>query len=165
MPFDLKGRPNIIPWPPVLLILLIAAAFAAGAVVPMPAPPPDAAFWFRILGIAVAAAGIALDLWSLLTMYRHRTNVLPHRAADRLVTSGPFRFSRNPIYLGNTTLLGGIAIALANPFFLLAAILNVVLVNRLAIAREEAHLAERFRDAWHDYAARVPRWVGPVRRR
>ena len=97
-------------------------------------------------------------------MYRQRTNILPNRAADRLVTSGPFRFSRNPIYLGNTTLLAGVAIALANPVFLIAAFLNVVLVNKLAIEREETDLASRFKEAWHDYAARVPRWIGPIRR-
>lgn len=164
MPLDATNRPNVIPWPPVLFILLFAAAYAAGAAFPTP-PPTGMAAWFRLAGIAVAAAGIGLDLWSILTMHRHKTNVLPHRAADRLVTAGPFRFSRNPIYLGNTVLLAGFAIALANPFFLLAAALNVVLVTRLAITREEAHLAERFGDAWRTYASTVPRWIGPADRR
>jgi len=164
MPLDAKTRPNVVPWPPVILFLLVAAAFAINAVVPTTSQPPDSMIWLRIVGTAVCAAGIALDLWAVLTMFQHRTNILPHRAADRLVTSGPFAFSRNPIYLGNTTLLIGLAIVLANPVFLIAAYLNVVLVNKLAIEREEAHLASCFKEAWHAYAARVPRWIGPLKR-
>lgn len=161
MPFDARSRPNVIPWPPVILLLLAAVAVALHMLLPI-APPPGAVIWLRTLGGAVCAVGLGLDLWALLTMYRHRTNILPHRAADRLVTSGPFRFSRNPIYLGNTALLAGLAAVLANPFFLLAAPLNVALVDKLAVAREEAHLEDRFKDAWRAYAARVPRWIGPV---
>lgn len=164
MPFDLKGRPNVIPWPPVLMILLAAAAVALGTAVPAPPPPPDWAIWSHIAGAALCAAGIGLDLWAIVTMYRHRTNVLPHRAADRLVTSGPFGFSRNPIYLGNTALLAGIALPLGNPYFLLAAAVNAVLVNKLAIAREETHLASRFPSEWPGYTARVRRWIGRAKR-
>lgn len=163
MTFDARSRPNVIPWPPVILFVLAAAAFAFSALVPI-SPPPGSVIWLRAVGATVCAGGIGLDLWAIWTMYRHRTTVLPHRAVDRLVTSGPFGFSRNPIYLGNTTLLTGLAIALANPLFLIAAILNVVLVNKLAIEREEAHLAISFKDTWHEYAARVPRWIGPIRR-
>lgn len=164
MSLDAKARPNVVPWPPVILFLLVAAAFAINAVVPTTTQPPESMIWLRIVGTAVCAAGIALDLWAVLTMFQHRTNILPHRAADRLVTSGPFAFSRNPIYLGNTTLLVGLAIVLPNPVFLIAAYLNVVLVSKLAIEREEAHLASCFKEAWHAYAARVPRWIGPLKR-
>lgn len=162
MTFDTTARPNRIPWPPAILLILATAAFAANAFFPSTPLSPDTTFWLRVLGAAVCAAGLGLDLWALETMRRHRTNILPHRAAGRLVTAGPFGFSRNPIYLGNTVLLAGLAAALANPFFLLAAVLNVPLVNRLAIAREEAHLDARFGDAWRAYAARVPRWIGRV---
>jgi protein-S-isoprenylcysteine O-methyltransferase Ste14 len=164
MPLDARKRPNVVPWPPVILFLLAAAAFAINAIIPTPPRTPDSMIWLRIAGTTVCAAGIALDLWAVLTMFQHRTNILPHRAADRLVTAGPFGFSRNPIYLGNTTLLVGLAIVLANPVFLIAAYLNVVLVNKLAIEREEAHLASRFKEAWRAYAARVPRWIGPIKR-
>lgn len=161
---EANTRPNVIPWPPVILIFLIAAAVGASTVFPAPTLSPTPRFWLIALGVAVFATGIGLDLWAILTLSRHRTTVMPTRAADRLVTSGPFRFSRNPIYLGNTTLLIGIALFLANPYFVAAAVINVVLVNKLAIEREEAHLASRFNDAWRDYAARVPRWIGPIGR-
>jgi protein-S-isoprenylcysteine O-methyltransferase Ste14 len=164
MPIDAQQRPNVIPWPPVLLVLLAIAAVGANWILSAPPPAPELAAALRIAGVTLCATGISLDLWAILTMYQHRTNILPHRAADRLVTSGPFGFSRNPIYLGNTTLLAGIGFILANPMFLIAAALNVLLVGKLAIAREEAHLARCFGSEWQNYAARVPRWIGPVRR-
>ncbi|MEM9684082.1 MAG: isoprenylcysteine carboxylmethyltransferase family protein [Pseudomonadota bacterium] len=162
MASDPDRRPNAVPWPPIILAGLIVIALAAGPL--LPPLPSDLASAVWPLGVAVAGAGLALDLWAIATLYRHRTTVLPHRGADRLVTSGPFALSRNPIYLGNTLLLLGAAGIFANLVFLPAALLNLMLVDRLAIAREEAHLASRFGDAWRDYAARVPRWIGMRRR-
>ena len=161
MTHDADHRPNRVPWPPLVLFLLIAAALAAGTLAPISSEAPT---WLRIAGLTVCAAGAGLDFWAILTMRRHRTTVLPHRGANRLVTSGPFSRSRNPIYVGNTVLLSGLALVLANPYFIAAAVLNVILVGKLAIEREEAHLATRFGDAWRDYAARVPRWIGPIGR-
>jgi protein-S-isoprenylcysteine O-methyltransferase Ste14 len=98
----------------------------------------------------------------MLVMRRGRANILPHRAATALITSGPFAVSRNPIYLGNTFLLIGAAAALANPWFLPVALLSAAAVDRLAIRREEAHLAARFGEAWRGYAKRTARWIGMV---
>jgi protein-S-isoprenylcysteine O-methyltransferase Ste14 len=75
------------------------------------------------------------------------------------VTWGPFRFSRNPIYLGNTLLLIGIGIAGGNYWFVLGALVSALLVDRLAIRREEQHLAARFGEAWTNYAQSTPRWL------
>lgn len=113
------------------------------------------------LGAALVAAGLALDGAAVVTMARAKTNILPHRGADRLVTGGPFVLSRNPIYLGNTTLLIGAAFVLGNGWFFVAAALGAFATQELAIRREEAHLAARFGADWQAYAARVPRWLGP----
>jgi protein-S-isoprenylcysteine O-methyltransferase Ste14 len=93
-------------------------------------------------------------------MSRQHANILPHRAATALVTSGPFALSRNPIYLGNTIAMAGAGLAFANPWFLPAALLAAVAVTRLAIRREEAHLAARFGAAWDAYSQRTARWFG-----
>jgi protein-S-isoprenylcysteine O-methyltransferase Ste14 len=93
-------------------------------------------------------------------MWRARANILPHRAATALVTWGPFGFSRNPIYLGNTILLLGAGLAFGIAWFVPVAFAAAALTARLAIAREEAHLNARFGRAWREYAARVRRWVG-----
>jgi protein-S-isoprenylcysteine O-methyltransferase Ste14 len=92
-------------------------------------------------------------------LLRHRTSVLPHRGSDARVTAGPFAISRNPIYLGNVLLTVGLALVFANPLLLATAIVEAVLLERLAIVPEERHLEARFGDAWHDYRLKTPRWV------
>jgi protein-S-isoprenylcysteine O-methyltransferase Ste14 len=150
-------RPNTLPWPPILYGSAAIAAWLAGRVVPLA--------WLDdprivIVGWGLITIGLGLDIWAMVVMTRHRANILPHRAATALVTGGPFAWSRNPIYLGNTVLLAGCAAAFGNPWLLLAAAAAAVLVTRLAIRREEAHLAARFGAAWDSYAARTGRWFG-----
>ena len=109
--------------------------------------------------------GLALDLWAMATMWRHKANIMPHRAATALVTHGPFALSRNPIYLGNTVLLFGAGLAFGMAWFIPAAFLAAGLTGHLAIAREEAHLNARFGREWREYRLRVNRWVGRSTRR
>jgi protein-S-isoprenylcysteine O-methyltransferase Ste14 len=145
--------PNRIPWPP----LIFATAVMAGLLVhwASPASLPQDLVW---PGFALLAAGLTLDLWAMWTMFSARTNILPHRAADRLVTSGPFGFMRNPIYVGNTIATVGLGLALQNGWLLAAAVAAAVFTHHLAVVREEAHLKEKFGKEWDDYAARVKRW-------
>lgn len=135
-------------------------AWGLNAIWPATGPFARIDTWLRALGTAVAAAGIGLDLAAMLAMRRAQTNVLPHRGADHLVTGGVFAISRNPIYLGNTLLLVGLALALVWPWLVVTALLAAVLVDRLAIRREEEHLSVRFGPAFADYVRHVPRWIG-----
>ncbi|HET8899182.1 MAG TPA: isoprenylcysteine carboxylmethyltransferase family protein [Rhodanobacteraceae bacterium] len=116
--------------------------------------------WLRVVGVVLLCLGVSLDLAAMHAMHRARTNVLPHRGAQHLVTTGVFAFSRNPIYFGNTLALVGVALALRLPWLLVTTLIVAVLVDRLAIRREERHLSARFGAAFTDYARRVPRWLG-----
>ncbi len=156
MALDLHDRPNRVPWPPLLGAAALGLATLAQWVYPLPLGLGPAARW---LGWGLIAVGLGLDLWGIATLWRARSNVLPHRAADALVASGPFAFTRNPIYLGNTTAIIGIGGAAHSLWFVLAALVMAKLVEALAIRREERHLALRFGRAWLDYSARVPRWL------
>ena len=109
-------------------------------------------------GYLLLAVGIALDVWTMATMARAGTNILPHRAADRLVTSGPFAMMRNPIYVGNTIATFGLALALQNGWLLIATPIAAVTTHYLAVAREQAHLEEKFGEQWTEYATRVKAW-------
>ena len=155
---DRAERPNRWPWPPIIVGLVAAAAVAMNHVAPTRTlfPASNATF---VIGGAAIAAGLGLDVWAMRTMQRRRANILPHRAATALVTTGPFALSRNPIYLANTLLLAGAGLAFANAWLLLGALAQAWMVSHLAIRREEAHLAIRFGGAWHAYAAKVPRWL------
>ncbi|HEY0330928.1 MAG TPA: isoprenylcysteine carboxylmethyltransferase family protein [Rhodopseudomonas sp.] len=150
------ARPNVLPWPPMLLAGAAVASILLGGALPLPALHED---WTAWLGGAVVLIGIALDVWAIVTMRRADTNILPNRAADLLVTWGPFRYSRNPIYLANTILLIGIGVAVGNYWFILSALVSALLVDRLAIRREEHHLAAKFGADWIDYSQQTPRWL------
>jgi protein-S-isoprenylcysteine O-methyltransferase Ste14 len=150
-------RPNHVPWPPILFGSAAIAAWLAGLALPLPWPDAPA---LSLMGWGVLATGLALDLWAMVVMVRRRTNILPHRAATALVTEGPFAWSRNPIYLGNTLVLTGCGVAFGNPWFLPAAAVAAAAVTVLAIRREEKHLAARFCADWSTYSARTSRWLG-----
>jgi protein-S-isoprenylcysteine O-methyltransferase Ste14 len=75
------------------------------------------------------------------------------------VTEGPFKWSRNPIYVGNAVILLGFLFLTGSPWFLLMSALFVVLVDRLAIRGEERHMEALFGEAWRRYAASVRRWI------
>ncbi|PPQ26595.1 methyltransferase family protein [Rhodopila globiformis] len=149
-------RPNRIPWPPMIFAGVACVAVVLQHVFPPGLTLPPALRW---LGAATMVIGVALDVSAMAVMHRHRANIQPHRAATALVTTGPFALSRNPIYLGNTLLIAGAGIAFNVLWFVPMAIVTAWLVSRLAIRREEAHLAARFGAAWTAYAQRTPRWL------
>ncbi|MDP3898022.1 MAG: isoprenylcysteine carboxylmethyltransferase family protein, partial [Mesorhizobium sp.] len=98
-------------------------------------------------------------LYAMRTLARHRTTVMPHRGADHLVSEGPYAFTRNPIYLGNTMLMIGVGLASGILWFLLFAILAAMATQKLAIEREERHLELRFGKRYRDYRKKVRRWI------
>jgi protein-S-isoprenylcysteine O-methyltransferase Ste14 len=152
------GAPNRIPWPPIVFLAAIVAAWALDWLLPLRLPHPASPLW-QVAGLTLILAGLMLDFWTAHTLYRHRTTILPHRAVTQLVTSGPFALSRNPIYIGNTAVVLGLGLAFAIVWPLLAAPVAAFVVQKLAIEREEDHLARRFGRAWYLYAARTPRWL------
>ena len=101
-------RPNVIPWPPLIYGAAALTALALHAALPLYVPLGVTG---RALGWCLAVLGGSLDLSAMLVMARARTTILPHHAASQLVTSGPFGWTRNPIYLGNTLLLTGLGLA------------------------------------------------------
>lgn len=164
MPHDISQRPNRIPWPPILVLTAIVTAWALESMWPAASLFEGSMPWLRIVGVVIALAGIGFDLAAMVAMHRARTNVMPNRGAQHLVSTGVFAISRNPIYLGNTLLLAGIALAWPLPWLLLTALISALLVDRLAIRREERHLSARFGAAFAEYMQRVPRWIGWRRR-
>jgi protein-S-isoprenylcysteine O-methyltransferase Ste14 len=157
---SLPPRPNKIPWPPILFVVFAAIGVALHRAVPLPWPQGAIAAALLMVGLFFVAAAIALELAAVLAFRKARTTILPHRAATDLITGGPFRFSRNPIYVGNTLLVLGAALVFGVGWLVAAAFFAAVAVHYLAVLREEKYLSVAFGAAWRDYAARVPRWVG-----
>lgn len=156
--FDIAERPSQVPWPPILLVAVIAAAIVLGYVAPLPWPGLDD-FAARIIGRSIGIAGILLLIWAILTLRRNDTTVLPDVGASHLVTTGPYRRFRNPIYLADTMILLGAAELTKNVWLVAAAAIFVALVTWLAILPEERHLESRFGEAYADYKAKSRRWI------
>ena len=151
------SRPSAFPWPPVLLVAAIAAGSVLRRLYPLAWPGLDD-LPARLIGYGVGAGGVALMIWGLGTLAVARTNVWPHRRADHLVTAGPFRIWRNPIYMGEVLILLGLAQATYNVWFAILAPLFALAVYKLAILPEEAHLEARFGDTYLDYKNQTRRW-------
>lgn len=123
-------------------------------------PLGDVPFGVRLAGaVALFAAAGALAAWSIVLFRAKRTTVVPFGTASALVTSGPFRLSRNPLYVSLVATLVAFGVLLGSAWYLLAAGLLAVALDRLVIREEERRLGELFGETYADYRARVRRWL------
>ncbi len=144
-------------FPPALYAVPLAVTLAVHRwLKPLPIGAPGAA---SASGTGLMAAGIALGAAGAVTVLRRGTTVVPDRAVTALVTSGPYRFSRNPMYTGLTVGYVGAALRARSwwPLLVLPAI--VAAVRAWVIGPEEQYLAERFGTAYTEYSSRVRRWL------
>lgn len=112
-----------------------------------------------IAGGCVLGLGLALDAWSLGRFWRAGTSALPFRPASRFVAVGPYRFTRNPMYLGITLGVIGLGFLLDSAWVLLAAFVGAAAIHAFVIPREERYLERRFGTSYLDYKQRVRRWL------
>lgn len=141
--------------PPVLVLILLGLMAAAHRWYP---GPEWLAAGRRVAAAVPLAAGVLLLVAARLRFVRHRTNIMTFGVPDRLVTDGPYRFTRNPMYLGFALVLLGAAAGSGRLVPLLLALVFVPVADRWYIAFEERRLAEVFGDTWQDYRRRVRRW-------
>lgn len=111
------------------------------------------------LGLAVVALGVAALAWTLVWMRRTHQDPDPREPSPELIVGGPFRWSRNPIYVGMTLIQIGVGIALGNAWLLLLLVPTVAVLQREVIAKEEAYLTRKFGDAYVAYQRSVRRWL------
>jgi protein-S-isoprenylcysteine O-methyltransferase Ste14 len=139
---------------------VFGAAFALGALLerrrPAPVPGRRAA---RALGTALLAGGAGLAASGAGTFRRNRTTVIPYRHVSTFVTTGPYRFTRNPMYTGLTLCQAGGALVLGSLWPLATLPVAVLTIRRLVIDREERYLTGRFGEEYEAYCRNVPRWL------
>ena len=111
------------------------------------------------IGYVLVAAGLGVTAWGMVTFARARTAIIPHRAASRLVDTGPYRFTRNPMYTGMTLAYLGGCLLLDSWWAAVLLPVALVLLYRLVVQREERYLAAEFGGAYEDYRRRVKRWI------
>ena len=140
--------------PPVLLLLHIVAAFLLNWLVPLALPRS-----FEWSGYILVLVGVGLAFSAVSQFGKMNTPLDPHRAVNAIVTNGPYRFSRNPIYLGFVCTLIGLPLALGNYWGAALSPVLVILMGLLVIKYEEAYLEEKFKDVYTNYKSRVRRWL------
>jgi len=149
-------NPGVIAPPPLIYTSALLAGLLANRRFHVPFLPRPLV---RMLGWPLIVGGLAVGFLGSRQMRRAETNVSPYKPATAIVTEGPYRFTRNPLYLSMTLLYGGVS-ALANalpPVLLLPLVLR--LMQRGVIEREESYLERKFGDVYLEYKVKVPRWI------
>ena len=149
-------NPGVLAPPPLIYAGALAAGLLANRRYHMPILPRRIA---RTLGWPLVACGLAVGFLGSREMRRAETTLDPPKPATTIVTGGPFRYTRNPLYLSMTLIYGGIS-ALADallPVLLLPIVLR--LMRRGVIEREERYLERKFGDEYIEYKVRTPRWI------
>ena len=142
--------------PPLLMVIFLVVAFVFGWKLPVPIPCP---VWMKMIGWLIILGGLGAAFSAVRTMTQAHTSPDPHTPTSALVKQGPYRYSRNPIYLGFLLLMIGLPLTFG---FYWGAILSPVLVdayNRLIIEREEAYLERKFGQEYIEYKSKVRRWL------
>jgi len=112
-------------------------------------------------GVALLLLGLGflLRVWATCHFHAHGMRVISLQPQTALITSGPYRYSRNPLYLGgNVFVFFGAALLLGSPTALVVTALHLPLMDRF-IRREEEQLERKFGDEWQSYKQRVRRWL------
>ena len=141
-------------------VVTLGGCFLAGLAATLLFPPPRMpAPKSQVFGAALVGFGIAGIVWAVKTMERGGTSPDPALHPPALVTRGPLRFSRNPIYVGFLLIYAGVGLLLNSLWIVLLAAVVVAEVTQAIIVRDEHLLEKRFGDEYRAYRARVRRWL------
>jgi protein-S-isoprenylcysteine O-methyltransferase Ste14 len=154
---DTADTAHVIVRPPIAWALAVLVGLTLQWVVSLPFMPASVpAGW---IGGIVFVLALALFAWAIATMTRAGSNVPTNLPTTTIVETGPYRFTRNPIYLGMFLGLVGLAIAFDNLWLLVMLVPFAVVIRYGVVAREEAYLERKFGGAYRQYRARVRRWL------
>ncbi|MGH7948784.1 MAG: methyltransferase family protein [Candidatus Binataceae bacterium] len=154
----LQDNPGTVVRPPRLYLAALVAGIMLGLIWPAPIVT-DTPFGRVVAGIAIVGAGVWLMSIAMKLFSSAGTNVPTHLPVTALVTEGPYRYTRNPIYVAVTLIYVGLAV-LANSLWALVLVVPVLVVMQYGvIAREEEYLERKFGGDYAAYKEKVARWV------
>lgn len=151
-----KAYPNIKIQPPLLALIHVVLAFVLAWLMPIPLAVPPL---LQASGFLLVVFGFLLGTAALIIFRRTRKGPSSHGPVSGLVTSGIYRFSRNPVYLGFLLILIGISLNAGSYWGILLAPIMLILFNRLVIEPEEEYLAQKFGEEYRNFQAKVRRWL------
>lgn len=141
--------------PPVLTFIFIVLAYVLNYFIPL----QFEAVWLKYSGIVLAAIGFLLPFIAIIEFYKAKTTVDPHGSVTRIISSGIYRFTRNPIYVGFVLMLIGFLLYSNTLWGLVLSPVLILCFNKLVIEHEEAYLEKKFGETYTNYKSRVRRWL------
>ena len=149
-------KPGVIILPPLLYGIAAVLTLLLNWAWPLNILPHTAAIWSGVLLLLFSGA---LALWGKRAMKQAGTNINPLQPATCLVITGPFRFSRNPLYLSLTLLFAGLSLILNSLWGLIALAPVLAILHFGVILREERYLEAKFGESYRQYRTQVRRWL------
>lgn len=141
---------------PILAIVHIIMAILLGWLIPLPIPTPIFVSW---IGLGLAVLGFILGVLAIIEFRHVRTPSDPKKPATNFVTSGIYRYTRNPIYLGFVFMLIGLPLNMGIYWGFILVWPLVTFMNNMVIKHEEAYLEKKFKNQYTEYASHVRRWL------
>jgi protein-S-isoprenylcysteine O-methyltransferase Ste14 len=142
--------------PPLIYIAVFGLGFLLQRYIPIDVLP---SLIGRIAALCCMVASAVIGVWSFVRFWRARTSPLPMRPTTALVLTGPYRFTRNPMYLSLALVYVWLALWFTVFWAVLLLPLALVIVRYYVIAGEERYLEAKFGQEYLDYKARVRRWI------
>ena len=159
---DTADKPSVIAPPPLLFAVAIVLGLLLDRLLPAYVLATLLTFGERIVvGVVLIGAGASITFPAIRGFRSAGTNVEPWKPSVALVTDGIFAWFRNPMYVGGTVFLVGLAILLASDWMLVMTIVIGVVMHFGVVLREERYLETKFGEAYRAYQARVPRYGLP----
>jgi protein-S-isoprenylcysteine O-methyltransferase Ste14 len=153
--FTVRAKPPLIP-PPFLVLVLLLVSSALMAIIPLPTIPIPAG---RAIGGCFVVIGLISGFSGFSAFRRAGTPLRPGDEPTQVVIGGPFRITRNPMYLGFELLLIGLFFLTKSVFFLIPPVAFFLLANFVQIPFEEKLMTEHFGQSYRQYCQRVRRWL------
>ncbi len=138
----------------------LLAAIVLQLIVPLSPPAAAVRPIIIAIGVLLIIVGLALVILTRREFARHGERTDPGNATHRLMKTGVFSFSRNPMYLGIVIFLAGTALVLDWPWVMVMLVPSIVACHYILIAPEERYLAAKFGEEYAQYSRSVERWVG-----
>ena len=152
---ELPDHPDLPIKPPLILVASLVLGYLIDHYAPASARP---AGWAGV-GISLVAVSLLLGQWAMHQFRTQKTSVMPWKPTRLILDGGPFRFTRNPIYLSFVLLQLGVGVWHDRLAVLLMALPSALALDVLVIRREEAYLTRKFGADYLDYRSRVRRWL------
>ncbi len=141
--------------PPLVLIGTLVVGIALSLLSPIRLFPLS----YSVLGVAIVIAGAIFLTRGIKTFSQAGGSPDPEHAPTKLVTFGPYSYTRNPMYVGMVLLSLGTTVIFASPYFLILTLVLALMINYFSILPEELILEERFGQEYVEYKKRVRRWL------